>query len=173
MRGLVLEPRIEAAGEYHSLVGELEIEEDDWDYMQARFAEAGVSGGFSFSAGEFQAHLDGPSGVPSLVLSADAAAYSGEQRLRAGEMLARIAPVEVNRLYQFRHRRGDDHALHRRAHARQPLDELHVRGVQGCAPRTVERTRKGGPPARTFSLNLRTRMGGSSTRSSRARTPKW
>jgi hypothetical protein len=39
--------------------------------------------------------------VPSLSLSADAAAYSDEQRLRAGQMLSRVAPVEVNRLYQF------------------------------------------------------------------------
>jgi hypothetical protein len=101
MRGRVLEPRIQAVGEYHQLVGELEFEEEDWDYMQARFAEAGVGGGISFTAGEFQAHLDGPSDVPPLLLAADAAAYSDEQRLRAGEMLTRVAPVEVNRLYQF------------------------------------------------------------------------
>jgi hypothetical protein len=101
LRGVVLEPRIEADGDHYRLVGELEIEQDDWDYMQARFAQAGVGGGFSFSATEQQAHLDGPPDMPPLMLSADAAAYSDEQRLRAGAMLARVAPVEVNRLYQF------------------------------------------------------------------------
>jgi hypothetical protein len=60
MRGVVLRPRIEAFEGYHRLVGELEIEEDDWDYMQARFAAAGVAGGISFSAGERRHALTAP-----------------------------------------------------------------------------------------------------------------
>jgi hypothetical protein len=59
MDGTVIEPRIEADGDEYRLVGEMEIDENDWEFIQRHFERAGVPGGISFGASEPQTRLDG------------------------------------------------------------------------------------------------------------------
>lgn len=61
---------------------------------------AGVPGGFSYTGGVTQITAAGGR-QPVLVLSADAAAFTDDERRAAWESLSLSGPVQVNRLYEF------------------------------------------------------------------------
>jgi hypothetical protein len=77
-----------------------EIEADAWAQIQQRFADAGVPGGFSFTATAPQAAP--ASGRDAIVtLAADAAAWTDEDRVEAGELLDAVIPTQTDRLFQY------------------------------------------------------------------------
>jgi hypothetical protein len=86
-------------GEF-ALDATLEAEADAWATVQAEWARAGVRGGMSFTATSPQA---GPQsgGTAQIVLAADAAAWSDEDRAAAAALLDAVVPTQVDRLFQF------------------------------------------------------------------------
>jgi len=83
----------------HVVEATFDVDEDAWAAVETRFAGAGVTGGFSFTASETQ--IAASSGDPRVTLSADAAAFTDNDRAEAWRLLEATAPSEVSRLYQF------------------------------------------------------------------------
>jgi hypothetical protein len=91
---------VETEDGQQALDATFDVDADAWARVQERFDEAGVRGGFSFSAGEKQ--LGAASGEKPIVsLAADAAAFTDEDRAAAWRFLEQSGPAEVSRLYQF------------------------------------------------------------------------
>jgi hypothetical protein len=77
-----------------------EIEEGAWASVQARFDDAGVPGGWSFTVTSPQTKPS--SGVRAVVtISADAAAWTDRDRDDAREILDAVAPAESAYLFQY------------------------------------------------------------------------
>lgn len=77
-----------------------EIEEEAWRSVQDEFDKVGVSGGWSFTAGEPQ--IRPSKGQRALlVISADAGAFTDADRKAAWEAIPEPVPAQVNRLFQF------------------------------------------------------------------------
>jgi len=96
-----IKARIEPAedGE-HSLVVDFDIDDEKWEAIEDEWKRADAPGGFSVAITTPQMRFDGPN-EQSIMITADAAAYSDEARAAAGLALSKIANVEVRRLLQF------------------------------------------------------------------------
>jgi hypothetical protein len=84
----------------HAVEATFDVDETAWRRVQDRFAEAGVPGGFSYAAGELQIGTkDG--GPPAIAISADAAAFSDEDRADVWALWSGVGPTQASRLYEF------------------------------------------------------------------------
>jgi hypothetical protein len=79
-----------------------DVHDDDWAEFENELAESGGPGGMSFSMSQPFASLVRP-GAPRIRITADAHHFSDEQLLAAGDAIAAVASVQVERLYQFSH----------------------------------------------------------------------
>jgi hypothetical protein len=86
-------------GEY-ALDATFEVVESDWEVVQAKWAEHGVPGGFSFTATTEQAP-PASGEAPVVVLAADAAAWSDADRAEAAALLDEVVPTATARLFQY------------------------------------------------------------------------
>lgn len=77
-----------------------EIDADAWEKIEDGFAQAGVPGGFSFTATVPQT-APGSGEAPMVTLAADAAAWTDQDRAEAGALLDAVAPTRTDRLFQY------------------------------------------------------------------------
>lgn len=87
-------------GEYEVWLS-MDVDEDDWSEYEADLAEAGATGGISYTSYHPVARAPGPEVGYTVQLAANAAHSTDEQILEAGEAFAGVAPIEVGRLLQF------------------------------------------------------------------------
>lgn len=92
----------------HALVAVLSVAPQDWKAAKEAFDAAGVPGGFSYTRHEFE-NVVGPTALveaaagPSVIVAADARAFSPEARAAAALSIALRTrrPVEIRRSYSY------------------------------------------------------------------------
>jgi hypothetical protein len=99
--GRVVEAQVVDTDDGHRAVEvELDVDAETWESVDARFKEAGVLGGFSYRATAIQE--PSPSRLPaSVVIAADAAAWSDDDRKEAASLIEAAAPTDAAYLFEF------------------------------------------------------------------------
>jgi len=83
-----------------ALEATFDVDANAWSKVEAKLTDAGVPGGFSFSATAPQ--VKPTSGNKALVtLAADAAAWTDRDRAEAGALLDAVVPTRTDRLFQY------------------------------------------------------------------------
>lgn len=90
---------------FHAVEADFEIKASDWHAWQQQLAEAGAPGGMSFTASEKVTEIPAasPGTTVQLEIYGDAAWFSDDDLVDAGQYLAEVANVRVGRLLQFSH----------------------------------------------------------------------
>lgn len=94
-----VESGIEVTEDGHKAVwAEFDVPDEEWEFVSGQFENAGVIGGFSYTAGEV---ISGPEAGADIELAADAHHFSDEEIVHAAGLLGRGYSVQAQHIFQF------------------------------------------------------------------------